>query len=59
MTIFFFLEQEDTLFAKIESIEEFEPSSGRFETIYGIDLIYGEESIISYFIQNGLAIQVF
>lgn len=54
-----YLEQEDPLFVKIISIEEFEPSSGRFETIYGVDLIYGEESITSYFIQNGLAIQVF
>ena len=47
------------MFAKVLGVEEFEPSSGRFENIYAVDLIYGgEESILSYFIQNGLGIQV-
>lgn len=57
--LIFAKETDDSLIAKVLNCEDFERSSGRFENIYGIDLIFaGDESIVNYFLEQGLAIEV-
>ena len=47
------------LVAKVFTCEDFERTSGRFEKIYGIDLLFdGTESVSELLVDDGFAIKV-
>ena len=51
--------KDQTAVAQILTCEEFERETGRFEIIYGIDLLFdGRESIADFLVEDGLACKV-
>jgi hypothetical protein len=55
--IFYNLDNRELLIAQVFSCEEFKED--RFEKIYGIDILFaGEESVITYFVDDGMATKV-
>ena len=54
-----FLDNDAILLVKVLSCEEFERSNGRFEDIYGVDLLFdAEDSVSGFLIEEELAVQV-
>ena len=51
--------KDQTAVAQILTCEEFERETGRFEIIYGIDLLFdGKESLVDFLIDEELACKV-
>jgi hypothetical protein len=51
--------KDQPVIAQILTCEEFERETGRFEIIYGVDLLFdGKESIVDYLIDEKLACRV-
>ena len=49
----------EPLTAQVYSCEDFERENGRFEIIYGIDLIFdGHESVTNFLVEDLLAVKV-
>ncbi len=47
------------LLAQVKTCEEFERSNGRFEYIYGIDILFSaQDSVIEYLIDQKVAVEV-